>query len=360
MNIGAQLRFWGFTFLLLLLFLWLFSGIFFPFLFGFALAYILNPGVIYLRRKGVNHTLSVLAVMTALGCGIFLFFLLFTPILTDQTNALLQNLPGYIDRLNTYFEKEYGSFGRDFLSYDAEELQNYILGAIRSSLSAGGAVVSGLVAGGMSLFRWVTFMIVAPVVAFYLLLDWEAMVNKLDSLLPRQHAPTLRAIASDIDKVQSAFIRGQLTVCVIQAVYYIVAFNILGLEYAFILGLTAGVLSFIPYIGASLGFILAFLVALAQFGGDVLQLTLVSSIYAVGQTLEGYIWVPKLVGESVDLHPVWVMFALMAFGSLMGLTGMLIAVPVAASVGILVRFAIRRYKESAYFAGVKPAIIERD
>ncbi len=327
----------------------MFSGVFFPFIFGFVLAYVLNPATEYLENKGLNRTLSAVAVMAGAGCALFLFFLLFVPILTAQANALIQNVPSYIERLNMYIESRFGFLGKEYFAYDSQDFPKQIITALQSSLGSSGALFSGIIAGGANIFRWVTFLVVAPVVAFYLLLDWNHMIEKVNSLLPKEHAPEIRNIITDIDKVQSAFIRGQLKVCAVQSVYFVTVFNIVGLQYAFVLGLVAGILSFIPYIGASIGFLAAFSVALAQFGGDYVSLSMVAGLYILGQTLEGYLWIPKLVGESVDLHPVWVMFALMAFGSVMGLTGMLIAVPVAASVGVLARYAISRYKMSEYY-----------
>jgi len=192
---------------------------------------------------------------------------------------------------------------------------------------------------------------VAPVVAIYLLYDWDRMVARIDDLLPREHAPVIRYLAGEIDRTMSGFIRGMGTVCLILGTYYAVALRLAGLQFGLVVGFAAGLLTFIPYVGALVGGVLAIGLALFQFWGDWLSIGLVALIFVLGQTIEGNILTPKLVGSSIGLHPVWLIFSLSVFGALFGFVGMLVAVPVAAAIGVIARFAIMQYKDSQLYRG---------
>ena len=204
----------------------------------------------------------------------------------------------------------------------------------------------------MSLLNIVILMVIVPVVAFYMLLDWDNMVAKIDSYLPRDHAPVIRKIASEVDQTLSSFIRGQGTVCLTMGVYYAAGLMLVGLQFGLLVGAFAGIITFIPYIGALIGGALAIGLGLFQFWGDWVSLGLVAGVFMVGQALEGNVITPKLVGNSVGLHPVWLLFALSVFGSLFGFVGMLVAVPVAAIIGVLIRFGISQYQEGRLYQGV--------
>jgi len=192
---------------------------------------------------------------------------------------------------------------------------------------------------------------VTPVVAFYLLYDWDRMVAKIDSWLPRDHRETIHTILADIDNAVAGFVRGQGTLCLVLGLFYGVALTIAGLNFGLLIGLFAGFISFIPYVGSITGFLLSVGVAVVQFWPDWTPIAVIAGIFLVGQFLEGNVLQPKLVGEQIGLHPVWVMFALFAFGALFGFTGLLIAVPVSAAIGVVVRFALGRYLESDLYHG---------
>ncbi|MGH7004031.1 MAG: AI-2E family transporter, partial [Alphaproteobacteria bacterium] len=185
----------------------------------------------------------------------------------------------------------------------------------------------------------------------YMLLDWDRMVDKIDQLVPREHVYTVRSIARDMNKAIAGFVRGQGTVCLLLGMIYAVGLTIVGLNFGLLIGLFAGLISFIPYVGSLVGLLLALCVALVQFWPEWGHIVGVAVAFGIGQFIEGNILQPKLVGSSVGLHPVWLMFALFAFGSLMGFTGMLIAVPTAAAIGVLVRFVINRYQKSPLYTG---------
>ena len=233
--------------------------------------------------------------------------------------------------------------------------------AIRRSLEAlgatisskGGALVNGLVTSALSLLNILLLVFIVPVVAFYLLLDWDRMVARIDEMLPRDHAPTIRQLAHRIDRTLASFIRGQGTVMLILGSYYAVALMLAGLQFGLVVGAIAGLLSFIPYVGAIVGGGLAIGLALFQFWGEWMWIGAVVVIFFAGQFLEGNFLTPKLVGSSVGLHPVWLIFALSVFGTLYGFVGMLVAVPVTAALGVLARFAIEQYKKGLLYQGVE-------
>jgi predicted PurR-regulated permease PerM len=192
----------------------------------------------------------------------------------------------------------------------------------------------------LGLISALVFVIVVPVVAFYLLLDWDHMVARVDQMLPRDHAPVVRHLAAEIDRTLAAFVRGQLSVCLVLGAYYSIGLMAVGLQFGLVVGAVAGTITFIPYIGALFGGALAIGLALFQFWGDWVSIGAVALIFGFGQFLEGNVLTPRMVGKSVGLHPVWLMFALSVFGSIFGFVGMLVAVPVAASIGVLMRFGL--------------------
>jgi len=206
---------------------------------------------------------------------------------------------------------------------------------------------------GLALVNIISLLVVTPVVAFYLLYDWDKMVGKVDSWIPRDHQQTVRGIFKDIDKAVAGFIRGQGSLCLVLGLFYGISLTIAGLNFGLLIGLFAGLISFIPYVGSMLGLIVAVGVALVQFWPDYFAVGIIASIFVIGQFLEGNVLQPKMVGKSIGLHPVWLMFALFAFGTLFGFVGLLIAVPASAAVAVLVRFVLGRYLESELYTGHK-------
>ena len=211
--------------------------------------------------------------------------------------------------------------------------------------------MESIITSAASLINVVVLLVIVPVVAVYLLYDWDRMVAEIDALLPRDHAPVIRRLAREIDTALASFIRGMGTVCLILGTYYAVALMAVGLQFGLVVGAIAGLITFIPYVGALVGGVLAIGLALFQFWGDWVSIGLVVGIFVLGQVIEGNILTPKLVGNSVGLHPVWLIFALSVFGALFGFVGMLVAVPVAAALGVLARFGLQHYKDSPLYRG---------
>ena len=217
----------------------------------------------------------------------------------------------------------------------------------------GAELLQTLVNSAAGVVNVLVFLLVVPVVAFYMLLDWDRMIARIDELLPRDHAPVIRELARRIDRTMASFIRGQGTVCLVLGTFYAIALMIVGLNFGLVVGLIAGLLTFIPYVGALVGGALAVGLALFQFWGEWWWIVAVAAIFQAGQLIEGNVLTPKLVGSSVGLHPVWLLFSLSAFGAIFGFVGLLVGVPVAASIGVLVRYAVERYQDGLLYRGIE-------
>jgi predicted PurR-regulated permease PerM len=328
---------------------WLFSPILTPFVLAAVIAYFLDPPASWLTRIGIPRGVSALLMILALGAFALLCLLLLYPLLVAQVTVLIQRLPAYVfgvgqavrDALTALSER----LGPDVFD---QRLQDLAVGQAGSIISYLGTSLARMITGGIALFSVFTLVTVTPVVAFYLLRDWPRMIRRMDAWLPRRSAATLRQLARDTDRVLSAWLRGQLLCCALLAVYYAAALSAVGLELGLTVGLMSGILSFIPYIGSITGLITALALALAQFGtwNGVL---VVMALFVAGQVIEGYVIYPWLLGDRVELHAVWVIFALFAGGVAFGFLGVLLAVPLAAVIGVIARYWLRRYLESPLY-----------
>jgi len=346
-----QLRYWGLALVLLVVAIWLLRTILLPFVAGIAVAYFLDPLVDRLEARKTPRWAATTLVLAGFSLALVAVVVLLVPLLHHQILGLAERLPGYLlavreaalpvvsdvlQRLRLDVARD----ARDLVSGMTEQLLNVVTGLVERAWS-----------GGLALFNLLSLLVVTPVVAFYMLRDFDRMVSKIDGWLPRQHAPTIRRLAADIDSVLAGFVRGQGTVCLLLGAFYAVALTLTGLEFGLIIGLLSGLVSFVPFVGAVLGLVLSLLAAVTQFlpEGDYLRIAIVIAIFVAGQTIEGNFLTPRLLGSHIGLHPVWIMFALFAGGALFGFVGVLIAVPVAAVVGVLVRFAVDRYLQSRLF-----------
>lgn len=355
MTLGEQARWWGLAALALLLFVYAFSGALTPFLAGMALAYFLDPLADRLEARGLSRLAST-AIITGLAISAAaLAALLLVPLLLDQLNQVVRATPDYIASLQDFVEKRGAAYAPEafgqggvldtaFSQFEGQ-LRDWSLKLLQSAWT-----------GGVALIDTVALLIITPVVAFYMLLDWDRMVSEIDHWLPRRHAPSIRRIARDVDGVLAGFVRGQLSVCLILGTFYAVALLAIGLNFGLVVGLFAGLISFIPFVGSLVGGALSIGIALAQFWGDWVAIAGVAAVFLAGQAVEGNYLTPKLVGGSVGLHPVWLMFALSAFGSAMGFVGLLIAVPTAAAIGVLIRFGLELYKDGRLYQGGEPML----
>ena len=342
----TQLKYWGIAGVAFLALLWLMGDVLLPFLVGAAVAYFLNPVVERLVARGVGRTTATVAISLAMAGVVVAAGFLLIPAIVAQAVALINAAPEGLQAMHRFLE------ARSPGSVDVESEARRVMAALGEAIqSRGVALAEGVLGTARGVMSVVLFLVITPVVAFYLLMDWPRLLNRVDGLLPRDHAPAIRELAADIDRAVAGFVRGQITVCLILAAYYSVALMLVGLNYGLVVGAVTGLISFVPYIGAIIGGALSIGLALYQFWGTPGLILLVIGIFALGQFLEGNVLVPKLVGRSVGLHPVWLLLALSVFGALFGFTGLLIAVPVAAALGVVVRFFAAQYLDSSLYRG---------
>ncbi len=341
-----QTQYWGLFSLGFVLILWALGDVLLPFVLGGAIAYFLDPIADRLEKAGLSRAAST-TLITLLGLLIFVVgALAVVPTLIGQMVSLVDTLPELYAQFREFTNTRFPSLSQP------DSVMHQTLQKIAEAAQAhGGDVLQGAMNSAMSMLNVVILLVIVPVVAFYLLLDWDRMVGKVDGLLPRDHAPIIRTLAKEVDRTLASFVRGMGTVCLILGTYYAVALMLVGLQFGLVVGFIAGLVTFIPYLGALIGGALAIGLALFQFWGDWVQIGLVAGIFAVGQVIEGNVLTPKLVGKSVGLHPVWLLLALSVFGALFGFVGMLIAVPVAASLGVLARFLTGQYTASILYVG---------
>lgn len=341
-----QMKYWGIVTLVSFIVLWFLGNVLLPFVLGGAIAYCLDPTADWLERHGFNRVMATITITLVASIIFVAGALLVLPTLIQQLVGLVEILPQLIQDFRGFLTERFPAL------LDSESQLSQSLVSIGDTIQAkGGALLNSVLSSAAGLVNVVVLIILVPVITFYLLMDWDRMIAEIDRLLPRDHAPVIRELGGKINETLAAFIRGQGTVVLILGTYYALALMLVGLQFGLVVGAVAGLISFIPYIGALVGGALALGLALFQFWGEWVWLGAVVVIFFVGQFLEGNILTPKLVGSSVGLHPVWLIFALSVFGSLFGFVGMLVAVPVAASIGVVVRFSLGRYQDSRLYQG---------
>lgn len=365
MRIEWQIAFWLLMLALAMLGLYMFANVLAPFIAALILGYVLDPVADRLQRLGLNRLMATFVILAVFVIFLIIVIFVLAPVLGRQLVGFAETLPDYANKLQGLVTEEaavllqkYGGdwlprLGLDYAS-TAESIQKSLGNFVGQGVQWFGNFLKGIWAGGQALVGIVTLTVITPVVTFYLLLDWRQMVSVLRSMIPPRYRPAMFEIAAEIDQALSGFLRGQSLVCLFLGLWYGVGLSLIGLNFGFLIGLSAGLLSFIPYVGSLTALIFSAVVAIVQGWPSLGLLGLALGVVGVGQFLEGNVLSPKLVGGSVGLHPVWLIFALLAFGSLFGFAGMILAVPSAAAVGVLVRFAARRYKQSALFHGLDP------
>lgn len=345
--IGAGLAF--------LAFLILVKDVLLPFVLGAGIAYLLDPIADRLQRAGASRfwatmVIGVLFMVVALVTLIGLM-----PLVIDQLGKLALRMPDYIQALrdifNSFMDKHFEGLITEIDTGFDKAFQDLLLKAQGSM----GLFLKSAWTGGLAIVNILALILVTPVVAFYLLLDWNRMISAIDSWLPRDHADTIRGLARQIDAVISGFVRGQFAVLILLSLIYVLGLSIVGLNFALLVGLTAGLISFVPYLGPIVGFVVGGIVAVGQYWPEWVPIAGVLGVFVLGQFVEGNVLSPMIVGDRVGLHPVWLIFSLFAFAYLFGFVGMLIAVPVAAAIGVLVRFVLHQYLDSSFYKGERPA-----
>jgi predicted PurR-regulated permease PerM len=351
MALERQLIFWIVALAVFVALLWLLSDVLLPFVAGMVLAYLLDPIARRGERLGIGRAGSALIVLTLVIVAVVVVVMVAAPVISAQFVAFIDNLPGYLTKLQSIVSDPSRPWLAKVFGGNLSDPGKSAGGLVTQASGYIGAFLASVWSGGRAVFSVLSLLIITPVVAFYLLLDWEKVVSTLDGCIPLQHRGTVHGLAHDIDAAIAGFVRGQAVICLILAAFYAIGLTLIGLNFGFLIGMMTGLLSFIPFVGAGTGFLVAAIVAVAQFWPDWMSIAMVAGVFLIGQVLEGYVLSPKLVGPKVGLHPVWMMFALIAFSYLFGFVGLLIAIPLAATIGVLLRFAIRKYLESPIYTG---------
>ena len=329
--------------------IWLLSPVLMPFAVAAMLAYLGDPLADRLERLGLGRAWAATIVFMVLMIVLVGVLLLLIPLIARQVENVIENLPRYGEwAQNTAWPWLQARLHLDPRMFDSDRL----LAAIKAHLGSIGDVASTVLGkvsrSGLGIVMWMTNLVLIPVVAFYLLRDWDRLVAKIDGMLPRSIQPTIAHLARESDKVLGAFVRGQLLVMLALGVFYGAGLTLVGLSVGPLIGMVAGLLSFVPYLGFIVGFVAAIIAALVQYG-DWTHVLLVCGVFVVGQLLEGYVLVPRLVGEKIGLHPVAVIFAVLAGGSLFGFLGVLLALPAASVIMVLLRYLLERYRMSELY-----------
>ena len=350
MTLRTHFYFWAGTFLAFLAFIYVFKGVLLPFVLGIAIAYLLNPLVNAMGRVKISRSISAVLILGIFYLVIGAIIAVLSPLLYRQAVEFADDLPGYIESASNYAEP----YIQKALAFLGEENTEDIKTAISSQSGTAADVAKNLlekmIAGGAALFDVFSVLVLTPIVAYFMMKEWPGITKWAEDLLPQEHKNTILKLFKEIDEKLSGFVRGQISVAVILGVGYAIALTLAGLKYGFLIGLMSGLLSVIPMVGSALGLLVSVIVAWFQ-AGDLVYVAIIAAIFLAGQLIEGNILSPKIVGDSVGLHPLWIFFALLAGGSLFGILGMLLAVPVAAVAGVLLAFALTQYKASSYFKG---------
>lgn len=361
LGIGWQVGFWSTAALVIIFLLWLCSAVLLPFIVAIALGYLLDPLVNRLERFGLGRAAATTLILVGSLVVIVVTIVLFIPMLGRQVSGLVQALPDLVKKAQGLVASLGDQITHGWISTLLAKvgINDTSLASIRDSASDYVnkgvswlvAFANGVLTRGAALLDLLSLIVITPVVAFYMLLDWRKLVATIDGLIPPRDRETVRAIAHDIDQALAGFLRGQSLVCLFLAAWYGIGLSVIGLNFGLLIGIVGGFLSFVPYVGSLLVLVLSLLIAIVQ-GWPSWHLPAAALVVVlIGQFLEGNVLSPKLVGDKVGLHPVWLIFALLAFGTVWGFTGLIVAVPVSSAIGVLLRFATTRYRQSPIYTG---------
>ena len=352
MNFTRPVTFWIAMLAALLAVVILLREVLLPFVAGMVLAYLLDPLANRMERLGMNRLVSTLAIIVVVVVAIAVLLLLSVPIIVRELADFIESFPRYIERLHSMATDPAHPWLSKIVGDGLAQAEQSLGELTKLASSWVGSFLRSAWSGGRALISVFSLAIVTPIVACYLIYDWNRMIAAVDNWVPPARRETVRALAREIDDTIGGFVRGQCALCLILAVYYGTALWLVGLKHGELIGFAAGLLSFIPYVGSLSGLVIATCVAIAQFWPSWTSILLVPAVFFIGQSLGDYVLSPYFVGRRVHLGPVWVMFALFSFGYLFGFVGLLIAVPLAAAIGVLTRFALRQYYASPLYAAV--------
>lgn len=345
-----QIVFWMCAVLLLFGFVWIFKPILLPFVLGMIIAYLLDPAVKTMRRKNIPRWAASLLILGTFVLFVVLLLVMLMPLAYKEIMQLVDMVPHYIDRITQTIHRYSGWLQHKFKGSNLTNIQDALQSNITGAMQAGGGLVLTLATGGWAAINIIYTCILTPIIAYLMMNDWPRMKSWIDDMVPRGSHETVGELWHEIDRKLSGFIRGQLTICFLLGMSYAIALTLIGLNFGFLIGLLIGIMTIIPLVGSTTGLLLALSIGWFQTN-ELSYLALIIAVFFMGQFVEGNILTPRIMGKSVGMHSLWVLFALMAGGTLFGIVGMLVAVPVMAAAGVLIGFAIRRYKRSAVYNG---------
>ena len=355
MTLQRQIGFWLGSLVVFVLLLVLFRDILLPFIAALALAYLLDPLADRLERLGMSRLAATIVILFIFILIFALALILLAPLLGQQLAGLVARLPEDAAKLQNLVLERGAPWLERFGGGDlAKQAQSSLGDLVGQATKWAGGLLQSLWTGGTAIVGVFSLLVLTPVIAFYLLVDWDRMVATVDSWLPRDHRDTIRGLVREMDTAIAGFLRGQALVCLLLGSFYAIGLSLIGVNFGALIGIISGFLSFIPYVGSLTVLVLSVGVAIVQFWPDWTWPLAALGVFLVGQFLEGNIFQPKFVGDSIGVHPVWLMFALLAFGTLFGFVGLLLAVPLSAVIGVLCRFALRQYLASNLYRGIEP------
>jgi predicted PurR-regulated permease PerM len=355
MRFERHVVFWVAAGLIFVGLLWLFSPVLLPFVVGIGVAYLLDPLARRLTRRGLSRQVAALVILGGFVLIMIGLLLLVAPVLVKQLSGFISdfigNLPNYVQHIQNWVEDPSHPWLKQMLGDAFARTDKSMGDLVVPAASYLNRLVGSLLARGRALVSLFSLAIISPVVAFYLICDWDRMLASIESLIPLPERGTVRGLAREIDASISAYVHGQSLVCLLLGCYYAIGLTLAGLSFGLLIGVVAGVISFVPYFGSFTALVVSLGVAIEQFYPHWGRVAIVAAVVLIGQFIEGNILSPRILGKSVGLHPVWLIFALFAFSYLFGFVGLLLAVPLAAAAGVLVRFAVQRYRQSPLYTG---------
>lgn len=349
LTITHRFGFWIISALLITGFIWLFQSILTPFILGAIIAYILNPAVKALEKIHLNRIAASVLLTLAFVLSLAGAFVMLIPLVIDDLITFANKVPAYVKEILNAAEPVRRILQDNMQDSNGDFLKQALQNTSGNIIQFTQTVLKEFVSGGFILVNFISLIVITPFVTFFMMMEWPEILKWFKSVIPRNQYETVSGLVQSIDTKISGFIRGQLIIALILAIVYTVALKLAGLEFALLLGLGAGILSIIPLIGSLSGMLAGAIVAWFQTY-DILFTLLIAGIFAIGQFVEGNVLTPKIIGDKVGLHPLWILFSLMAGGAVFGITGMLLSVPVAAIISVLTGFALSQYKQSSYYS----------
>ena len=339
--------------------IWLLAPVLTPFVCAALLGWLGDPWVDRLERSGRSRTTAVVLVFTLMLLLLVLSLVILVPMIERQVVTVIESLPAYRDWfMQTALPWVEQRTGLELVAWlDVDRLTEWVRGHWQQAGGVAATLVGYFSRSGFAVMAWIANLVLLPILTFYFLRDWDLLVERIAALVPRDHIATVTRLALESNEVLGAFLRGQFLVMLALGAIYAIGLSVVGLKVGLLVGIIAGLISFVPYLGTATGIVLGVIAAMVQSGGDWSLVAMVMGVFVVGQMLEGYVLTPRIVGDRIGLHPVAVIFAIMAGGQLFGFLGMLLALPVAAIANVLLRFAHERYTQSRLYAGARPSIV---